>query len=234
MALYSLAEFAEICGVSTGYLTMNKKRGKLVYSEHGGIDDTNLINQAFLQKRLADKEKREAEAPIESEITPTPDEQAPIIDEVESEVTIPAPIKRQALKKLLPRPSKAQAPARPPDPVLHRKFALENEKTEAQLAKLRREESILASKQAKTAGKLIPTDLVIATFQQTFKSFVDAFKNGTDNILTEVAKKARLNRNDVAELRGTIVKTINRSVDEGIEQSLKTVKNIVAEYSQLR
>lgn len=232
MALYGIIEFAEICGVSKGFITMNKRRGKVVYSENGGIDDSNPINQAFLQRRLAAKDKREAEQDFldESEITPasTPG-LVPMIGSLNVNQIGP-----KLIRKAAPAPAKAKPERRQPDPILQRKFELETQKTEAQVAKIRLDSEILEASRNKMAGKLIPTDLVVGVFQQNFKSFIDSFKNGVDNILTEVAKKARLSRNDVAELRGAMIKIINKSVDEGVDQSLKTVKNIVTEYSRLK
>lgn len=173
----------------------------MVFTDQGLVDDTDLINKAFIEKRLATKGKKESE----SQITPTVDGQA-----------------------LRPVASKSANPA------LQKKFDMEALKVERQTQKLQHEIEMQQAQLNKMAGKLIPTDLVIGLFQQNFKSFIDAFKNGADALLVDIAKKARLSRNDVAELRGQLIKVINSSVDEGVDNSMRTVKNIVDEYSQGR
>lgn len=52
MGLFTQAEFADLCGVNSAYITVNKKRGKLVVNADGLVDDQNLINAAFRDKRL--------------------------------------------------------------------------------------------------------------------------------------------------------------------------------------
>lgn len=174
----------------------------MVFTDQGLVDDTDLINKAFIEKRLATKGKKESE----SQITPTVDGQA-----------LRAPVASKSA-----------------NPALQKKFDMEALKVERQTQKLQHEIEMQQAQLNKMAGKLIPTDLVIGLFQQNFKSFIDAFKNGADALLVDIAKKARLSRNDVAELRGQLIKVINSSVDEGVDNSMRTVKNIVDEYSQGR
>jgi len=55
-------EFAEKCGIGLNYLSVNKKRSKVVVDEHGFVDDMNPINQLFLQKCLSRPKKVSSEA----------------------------------------------------------------------------------------------------------------------------------------------------------------------------
>src|SRR5262249_54495412 len=99
------------------------------------------------------------------------------------------------------------------------KFAIDIELAQERRDKIKRERELAEAKLNRMAGRMIPTDMVIGLFREHFRSFTDAFRNGSENILTEIAQKAKLNRNDIAELRGQFVKIINNAVDEGVESS---------------
>src|SRR5690349_16204116 len=64
-------EFAEKCGIGLNYLSVNKKRGKVITDEHGFIDDTNEINQLFMQKCLS-RTKKEPKTRIDSKESTKP------------------------------------------------------------------------------------------------------------------------------------------------------------------
>jgi hypothetical protein len=53
MALYTLKEFGEKCGLKPNALSNEKKRGKIVVDDQKRVDTTNPVNAVYLQKRLA-------------------------------------------------------------------------------------------------------------------------------------------------------------------------------------
>lgn len=62
MGLFKQAEFAKKCGIHQAYLTVNRKRKKVIV-ENGMVDDTNPINIIFMQKCLSRPRK---EVPLDS------------------------------------------------------------------------------------------------------------------------------------------------------------------------
>jgi hypothetical protein len=109
---------------------------------------------------------------------------------------------------------------------------LDTEKQRMAVRKMERETFLLEMQQQKLLGKLIPTDLVKALFGQHFKSVTITFKQAVDKLLTEFAKKAKMDRNGVAEMRMELIAVINKAVEDGIAESKKNIENIVSEYSQ--
>ena len=86
-------------------------------------------------------------------------------------------------------------------------------------------------KEEKMIGASIPTELVKMVFAQHSKSITSAFHTGADNFLMEISKTKGLNRNELAEMRGALILIINKAVDKSIEESKKSISNIVQEFS---
>lgn len=109
---------------------------------------------------------------------------------------------------------------------------LERQLKEAELHKKRVDTQIALLKEEKLRGIVIPTDIVKVAFQQHFKSISAAFHNAADNLIVNFAKKKDLNREEIAELRGELIEVINIAIQESVAESIKTVDNIVDEYSE--
>lgn len=64
MALYKQADFAKKCGVTNAYVSVNKKRGKVIFTSDGYIDDSEEENIYFMQKCIdkLSKESNELES----------------------------------------------------------------------------------------------------------------------------------------------------------------------------
>lgn len=228
MALYSSAEFARKCGISDAYLTMMKKRGKVVLNEQKMVDDTNPLNQIFLenQKELAVKRALKVKKSEESvDVLLEEQESKPEVVDLRKK-----PKNGNGKKKEVKNGS---ASAHLAQETLE-KLSLDRKKREIEIEKMQRETHLLSLQQDKLAGKLIPTDMVKGLFAQHFKSVVMTFKQGIDQIVTEFSKKSKLNRNETAELKGQMIRIINKSVEEAIHVSKKDLSNIVSEYSQIK
>lgn len=129
---------------------------------------------------------------------------------------------------------KAKAPA-DPEPGTGEKtntlYELDKEQKALNIEKQRKEAAILDARIKKLNGELIPTDLVKLTIAQIFRGFTVELKQEFDKVVTDIAKKAHFNGNQVAELRGIVAKSINTSVQRGVESSKKNIQNIISEYS---
>lgn len=214
MAQYKQAEFARKCGISDAYLTTMKNRGKVVLNEQKMIDDEHPVNQLFAARQEQLREKRALKKKLEPEVIITADQ------------PWPEPEKRKEPKSRIANEAVSKAAAA--------KLELESEKQTAEIERTKLQTNLMKMQQEKMSGKLIPTDMVKGLFHQHFKSFTVTFKQATDILLTEIAKKARLNRNEKAEINKELIKVINRSVEDAIDLSKRDLNNLVLEYSQVK
>lgn len=86
----------------------------------------------------------------------------------------------------------------------------------------------------KKTGKLIPTDLVRAMFTEYARSLTMEMHQMLENHLLEISKRAKMRDEDLAIMRGVLIKEINTAVDRAVTESQKNISAIVAEYSQVR
>jgi len=214
MALLTKKEFSELCGIRTKDLSVYIQRKKVLV-ENEMIDDTNEINRAFKTKCL-NKPKKQVEVHTKSDITP-PDPPSSNSKNLENEEfsrenTHTVNITDRALKKM----------------------DIDYEKKQKEIERLDQEMRLARLQEEKLLGKLIPTDMVKNLFAQHFKSVTLTFKQAADLIAVEFGKKAKIARNDQAELRGQLVTIINRAIEDGITESKRSLAHIVHEYSQTR
>ena len=221
MAFYSKADFAKLCGLTTGNLTNYIKRGKVVMSGDY-IDDSMLQNREFLRKRkenlvAADNEEEPRakmrmlrpdpgmpEPPNIKEPEDIDDDDAGIdinIDDESSYKGEAAAMYKLNKKKLV--------------------VAIQKTKEEIALLKLRNE---------KLNAVVIPTELVKVVLLQQSRSMATEFKNTIDSIITNISKKKDLTLTEVAQLRGELLHCINSAVDKSLTESKKNIANIVKEF----
>lgn len=211
MARLSQTEFAGECRVSTGYISVYIKRKKVFVDENGLIDMKDERNQTFMNKCQARK------APL-----PTQEEQPPINQEPEavtvSDDTNPA-TPTQVIQSAASKKPKGS------DGVLKFKenLAIDTEKKAIDV-------DILRMKRDKLRGDVIPTDVVKQAVTRIFAGLSSSIKQGSENWLTEISKRVGLNRNQIAELRGELIKIINESMDKAVEESKSSISHIVSEY----
>jgi hypothetical protein len=208
MAEYSRKEFFELCGISKGNLAVNIKRGKVVLNANNKID-TNVkkypMNVDFMEKRL--------NGPIKSESKPktvaTKKEIKPVV--------------------LVSDESELEREER-----VREKYNVETRIKNADLEKKEIDLQIAKVKLAKTMGDVIPTDMVKDLFAQQFKSVTTSFHQAADNFIMDIAKRAGLKRDDIADLRGKLIEMINEGIVEAQIESKKAVRVIVKDYSEKR
>lgn len=209
MGLLSKREFGDKCGIATNSLATYLRRGKVVIGADEKFDDTNPVNAAFVLKRQAKK----PEGKIEKEITP-----------VSSSTAL-----NQAPT---PKPKKSGKEKKKESDRFEKRFEIDTTEKEKKIGKLSLDSEILQIKRDRLMGKVIPTDIVKDLFSRHFKAMSVANKQGMDEIVLEFSKKAKMNRNDIAELKGHILRVMNKATDNAISESRKELKNIILEYSQ--
>lgn len=111
------------------------------------------------------------------------------------------------------------------------RFSLDTKKKEADIRRIERETTIQDIRLGKLMGQLLPTDLIRTFIAQLFKGQQLANKNAIDQLVTSITKKAKLNRNDMAEIRTDLTTILNRSVQDAITETRKQVDSIVQEFS---
>ncbi len=218
MGLFKQAEFARICGVEQAYLTMYRKRGKLVVREDGLIDDQNPTN-AFFIKKLESKPKKEPK--IKDEVVKE--------TEVHVEHVADEPIKAEATKSKKPRNSPIPS-GKHPDKAGER-FDLDTEKKRLEIEKLQRLARQDEINHQKEMGKLIPIDPIRNVIMQTIKAYTMSYTQAAEKIVTEFGKRFRLNRNEMAELRAQLISGINSASESAITSSKREVTGIVKKYT---
>lgn len=220
MAFLSKKEFSDLCGIPTNALAVYVKRKKVVLSGEF-VDDTLPKNKAFLKKKSVAKKRKS----VATDSKPKTESKKQNSNNLPKN---PAP-NLPVYKKDPPEP-KPQITDPEPDST----FLLEQEKLTLQNTQLERANEIAQIKIEKLRGDVIPTDIVKNTFMQHFKSITTSFHQGADNVLIKIAQKYDLSRQEVANYRGELISIINDCVKDAVEESKKSIQNIVNEYSQVK
>jgi len=206
MAEYSRKEFYEICGISKGNLAVNIKRGKVVLNSNKKID----TNPKKYPMNTEFMEKR---------LEGTP------------KATSKTSAKKKEIKPVVVVSDESEAER---EQRVREKYNVETRIKNADLEKKEIDLQIAKVKLAKTMGDVIPTDLVKDLFAQQFKSVTTSFHQAADNFIMDIAKRARLKRDDIADLRGKLIEMINEGIVEAQVESKKAVRVIVKDYSEKR
>lgn len=210
MALYTKAEYAQECGVSRAHISMAIKRGKLIIGDDDKVDSDNALNKLY-KATCAENASKKGQ-----------------------------PVKVPEIKgKRAPLPKKEKsAPARTTNPLMEQritqKFDIDHEEKQARIQKIRKEVEMADLKQMKLTGQLIPTDLVFGVIRQLSQSITMSFKNQLEAVVTDISKKAKLDRKESAELRGLIKDHLNTTIGNAVDSAQQHIDNIVKEHSQDR
>lgn len=211
MPFLTKGEFAEKCGIETKKLSVYISRKKVILTTEGLIDPDNALNvQFFKHQETLGGAKRLQKYVVDVEKT-APTEVNDVGDK---------PKKARKSFKKDSDPDKFDI-----------RFDLDTTKKQAEIKKIELETRIQEQKQAKMLGQLVPTDLVKSLFAQHFKDVTISFKQAADIFLTEIAKKAKLGRNEQAEMKGQLIRIINNAVEESVIQSKKSVVKMVQDHS---
>ncbi len=205
MGLLPPKEFAEKCGIKTKVLSVYVKRKKVIVNGQGLIDDTNSINIQFAKSRELIAAKK------------------PRVSENEVVVLDEKPQKAQKREKKNETPDK-----------FDERFDLDTEKKRMEIEKLQRESRVAEAQHQKLMGKMLPTDPVRTLFIQTIKAYTVSFRQAAEKIILEFAAINKMNRNDLAQMRGELIAAINRAAEDGNTESKKAVNGIIREYSQAK
>jgi hypothetical protein len=214
MALHLKADFARMCGLTTGNLTVYISRKKVIPSGDY-IDDSLEINSAFLQKRknhvsnkpTADQpqpEKKLRYIQPDRELPTQPDIQDPVDDDGDDDDTGGNYITSAALNK---------------------------KKLKVDIAKKIRETSILKLREEKIKGEIVPIDVIKNLFSMHTQSIITAQKDGIEELLINLSVEARLTGDQLARLRGKMVEILNNGVDKAIIITQRNMKVLVNEFA---
>jgi hypothetical protein len=190
MALHSKADFAKLCGLTTGNLTNYIKRNKVLMSGDY-IDDQLQINKDFLLSRQSKSApKHEPPLPVLRSIRPDTGDQDEEDDDYQDD----------------------DGPEQGEDSG----YALNKKKLKKQIAKLEVDTRLQELKEEKMRGELIPVDLVINVFRSHTQSIVTSMKDGIEDLLINFSVEARLKGDQLASLRGKMVGILNTGVEKSV------------------
>lgn len=113
-------------------------------------------------------------------------------------------------------------------------FGIDEKLKQVELKKKKADLELVEEKLKKVKGETIPVDLVKSIFQQYGKSCSTAFHNEADNMLQELQKKFNISRSDMAFYRSRIIEITNEAIEESYNESKRSLKLLVDEYSQRR
>ena len=216
MPIYSLKEFKQRFNVSTQYISVNKKRGKLIV-QGKFINSEVPENKAWLEEwhyKNSDQQQPEQ-----------PPEQIPKSSRNKKEIELPE-IKRKAPKEI-DIPEASNGPVGVGQMSRHE---LDTELKKMALKKAQEDYELAVIKKEKLLGLVIPTELVFGVFSRHFKSVTDSYYQALDNALVELIP----GRKDLSEARARLVDIINGAVDDAKQNSKKEIDALLSEYSESR
>lgn len=238
MPNYTKKDFARLCDLTTGNLS-NYIARKNVIAEGEFIDtDKYPQNEHFLAKRLQKqatkpKENNAATAPQTVDMEVSGIDVAPIVDTPKGrkgkKKSVDAAIPPQVLPQMVLTPDPLKEERREKS---NARFDVETEKKKAEIDRIRRQTQAEEMKMERQLGKYMPTELVKSLLGQHFRSMLMAMKNNVDTFIIEFGRKKKMPQDEIAYLRGQIIKMLNKIIVDADAESRKVVTNIVAEHSQ--
>ena len=206
MAKYKQIEFAELCGIKRGQVSVYVARGKLIV-EGELLDENNPINKAFIEKCQVKgilKKSNDSE------------QNTAVISNTEQNNTISESAKKQK--------SKRKSSGSDYGDVLIEMNELKNEK-------LLEEIELLKKRNMKMNGESIPTAAVLSVISFFGKSYTDGTNQLMDNFLNQISARKSLTASEYAEFRGILIKGINEVATRANKESKKNIANIIKEVS---
>ena len=204
MALLTKLEFCEKIKKPTNYLAVYVSRGKVIQNEKGLFDDKNPVNVAFLIKNAAKNSVKEDH-----------------IETVDTEevTTIPKQAKKNTNEGSFNEAVLAEA-------------QLDKKKKQLDIEKKQADIESVKLKNAITKGELIPFGLMSPLITQNNQSITTAFKNASEELITTIAKKHDLTKEDHATYKGKLVSVINDAIKAAHNQSIKGLNTLIENYQQ--
>ena len=203
MARHTQAEFAKICGVTNAYISVNKKRGKVIFSEDGYIDDSIQENAYFLQKCLDKLLKESNEIEKKPEVSPAKTEQSTKSDEKKSNKSITG----------------------------KDRYELDIQKKALEIEKLKVDTRLQQLTEEQIRGEWRPLTLAKTLVSNLSQTILTSQKDANEATLINISKEARLTGDQLAKLRGKMVESLNQGVDKAITNAMRQLKSLVEEFS---
>lgn len=111
---------------------------------------------------------------------------------------------------------------------------IERRRKLAELEKTNTDIRILKLKEEKMIGGSMPIDLVKLVVSNLSKSFINEFKNSTNDILRVLSKTKEFSQAEMAEISGQMSHIINHSMKHSLDNSKKEMNAIVKDFSEKR
>lgn len=106
-------------------------------------------------------------------------------------------------------------------------YSIEKGKKSTDAMKAQVELELQTIKRDKLRGALIPTEMVRLLFTTHFKSVTVEFNQAVDNLLIEISRKTKMNREQLADLRTQLTEIVNGAVDRSVDASKKSIQNLI-------
>lgn len=211
MAILSKKEFSALAGIKSNQLSVHIDRGQVLVREDGQIDTFEDKNILFIEKRKSKSQSMQDAEPSPF-VQPSPKQRAKSYEEIESEG-------EDADEDSNGIPSLTTS---------------ERKKKHLETIKIAQEIELLKLREEKLKGIVVPSELIKPLFLQHNQSIVSEFKNTADEIIRTIGKRKSLNANEMAEIKGELVKIINVSIGKATKASVKAVDIIINDFSDTR
>lgn len=229
--LKTKAEFAEMCGISTSYLSVAIGRRNVVPNEDGMIDTEHPSNVAYYNKKVATK----PELQVKKKITldrPTGDQQIPREETYVAPKTYKVrPVYDEEINEI-----SAEMPQKTlfdPDTLMSLPESEQRYKHNLAI-KTERDAEIKRLEIEKKKGIVVPSAPIQPIFLQHNQHILAEMKNADEEMLTAFAHKYGISGADVAYIRGEWVNRRNVAMQKASEASAKGIAAIINDYSDKR
>lgn len=231
MAIVSRQEFADMCGIDPAILRVNIQRKKVIVCGDGGksIDTANQINKAFKDKQktmaTARREEKEVISRIPKASTKFKIKEVDSDDPDEDNDPIPDSLSAEQMMALFAGNKGGRRSKGDSDELGGmQKWIMMKIKGDAQLVSLKVEREQLLLQ--KTAGKLLPVDLVTEVHRRYATHIFNHFESGIETIAVKFCEimaggdKALYARalDDCRALLTSCINSAGKDVDEDIKR----------------
>lgn len=199
MAIYKKGEFAKLCGVGNSAITNAIKRYQLV-DKNGRIDTSIPTNYDYMMVARA-RNGMDSES--------IPDNPASVISKMKA-------IEKPPAKKTVTEKTNDSST-----------YDLERKKKLADIEKKQVDIRIALLTEQKLKGESIPTSIVKEIITQMSKSFIETYRDSSEQFVINIAHKNRLTADQSAEMKGELIRMINKSHDDAISEAQAALKAIV-------
>ncbi len=232
MALHDRKSLMKLCDISTQYISVNVKRGKLIPIDVKGreyFSDQETVNAQFIAKRRKKLQEKGKIEQISTNLEQKPTEVVQKSTKMDQE--------NVQYKLDLDENDAPVIPEKKPEPNGQLNFfenTLDRQKKELEVEKLKETVQLEKLKKEKQMGLVIPTDMVITLFVNTFKVLTNKFYVAAEDIASNTVAQFGGGREEMILVRQRIMEAINKANQEGTDQSLSMIDKIVLEYSEKR